>query len=108
MSVRGMISHVLAVAALGAMCMAQSTTEYGTQSTDQQRMEQQNNENGAPANMNQNDTGVNETNPGVQNSVDEGAFSNNGIDTGIQRSDDRGREIENENGLTSLQQQGNN
>jgi len=113
MSVRGMISHVLAVAALGAMCMAQSTTEYGTQSTDQQstdqqRMEQQNNENGAPANMNQNDTGVNETNPGVQNSVDEGAFSNNGIDTVIQRSDDRGREIENENGLTSLQQQGNN
>jgi hypothetical protein len=59
MRVRQMICHTVAVAALGTMCMAQSATGSGTQSTDQQgtdqqRMEQQNNQNqnGTPSSNN--------------------------------------------------------
>ncbi len=110
MRVRQLICHTVAVAALGAMCMAQSATGYGTQSTDQQstdqqRMEQQNNENSAPSNMNRNDNGTSRTNSGVQSSVNDGGYSNNRIDTGNNKADDRAREIENENKLTEAQQQ---
>ena len=106
MRVRQVICHTVAVVALGAMCMAQSTTGSATQSTDQQttdqqRMEQQNNENSAPSNVNRNDSGM-------SRAGDDGASSNNGIDTGNNKADDRTREIENEKNITKSLQQGNN
>jgi hypothetical protein len=105
MRVRQVICHMVAVAALGAVCMAQSATGSGTQSTDQQspdqqRMEQQNNENTAPSNTNGNDGDVSRTNP------DNAGSSTNNADTGDNKTNDRAREIENANKLTETLQKG--